>query len=1284
MFAHLHLHTEYSLLDGASRISPLLDRVRELGMEHCAITDHGVMYGVVDFYQQAKERGIHPVIGCEVYICSDMDEKFSGTREYSHLILLCENQTGYQNLIYLVSQGFTRGFYYRPRIDYDLLREHSEGLIALSACISGDIPKLLIDGREADARKMTEKYLSIFDREHFFIEIQDHGLAEQKQALPALIRLAREMNLGLVATNDCHYIRREDAEAQEILMCIQTGKTLTDENRMRMETDQLYVKSEEEMRAVFPELNEAIENTVKIAERCNVEFDFKSVHLPKYPLPEGEDNPAKYLRRLCEQGLSERYAPDREDAKKRLDYELSVIERMGYVDYFLIVWDYVYFAKTHGILVGPGRGSGAGSIVAYTLDITTIDPLKYDLLFERFLNPERISMPDLDIDFDYERRGEVIEYVAGRYGKDHVAQIITFGTMAAKAAVRDVGRVLDMSYAEVDAVSKMIPFALDMTLKKALEQSKELNASYENDERVKKLIDTAMKLEGMPRNASTHAAGVLITSHPVHEYVPLQTNDEVITTQFPMGTLEKMGLLKMDFLGLRTLTVIGDTLRMAEEGGAPHMDPADIPMDDEGVYAMISEGDTDGVFQLEGGGMRNFLANMKPGSFEDIIAAISLYRPGPMESIPRYIAGKQNPDAVQYLDPQLKPILSVTYGCMVYQEQVMQIVRDLAGYSMGRSDLVRRAMAKKKHDVMAKEKEYFIHGKVNEDGTLDVPGAVRNGVPEEVAEKLFEEMTAFASYAFNKPHAAGYAVVALQTGWLKLHYPAEFMAAMMNSFTGNADKVAFYIQHLRRLGIPVLPPDVNKSTDRFSVDHSGDQPAVRFGMGAVKNVGKNAILAIVEEARQNGPFKDIFDFADRVPSDAINKRAVECLIRAGAFDTLPGSRAQKLAVYESAMDGASKRRKNTVEGQISLFGDLFGDAGLDVPPPPLPDIEEFPLRARLSMEKEMTGVYITGHPLDEYREPLSQMEVTARFLAALTEEHEDKGLSMDGITVTMAGIITEKKTKATRKGDMMAFVTLEDLYGSTELLIFPKVYEKYRHLLEPDTLVTVYGHLSVREDEPIKLLADALLPLSGESLLPDAFKNEVRPRRQSGSGQFPPPDAVPYPDLSELPPPVDYADVVPPQPASIPTHRQGPAYRTDGQPASRRQSAAYGTNAQNAVPAGRAAASPANTAPAGRAVNADTPVNRQSVSGGAPSPVNGPAARSAPQTSSLKLYLKVQDEAERDRCLPLLTACPGPIPVTFYVTSLKAAFRADGYSVGMGVDMKALSEMLGEKNVVMK
>lgn len=1102
MFAHLHLHTEYSLLDGACRIAPLLDRVQEMGMKHCAVTDHGVMYGVVEFYQQALERGIHPVIGCEVYICPNMNDKTSGSRDYSHLILLCENQTGYQNLIYLVSQGFTRGFYYRPRIDYDLLAQHSEGLIALSACLSGDIPKLLRDGRESDARRMAEKYLSIFDRDHFYIEIQDHGLADQKRILPDLIRLAREMNLGLVASNDCHYIRREDAEAQEVLMCIQTGKTLNDEHRMRMETDQMYVKSEEEMRAVFPELNDAIENTVRIAERCQVTFDFKSIHLPRFPLPEGTQAP-EYLRSLCQAGLARHYAPDRVDAQKRLDYELSVIEKMGYVDYFLIVWDYVRFAKDNGILVGPGRGSGAGSIVAYSLDITAIDPLKYDLLFERFLNPERISMPDLDIDFDYERRGEVIDYVARRYGEDHVAQIITFGTMAAKGVVRDVGRVLDMSYAEVDAVSKMIPFALDMTLDKALSQSSELRASYENDERIKKLIDTAKMLEGMPRHASTHAAGVLITSRPVHEYVPLQTNDEVITTQFPMGTLEKMGLLKMDFLGLRTLTVIGDTLAMIKEGGGPDMKPEDIPMDDEGVYRMISEGDTDGVFQLEGGGMRTFLSNMKPGNFEDIIAAISLYRPGPMDSIPRYIAGKQNPQAVQYLDPKLKPILSVTYGCMVYQEQVMQIVRDLAGYSMGRSDLVRRAMAKKKHDVMAKEKEYFVHGKLNEDGSIDVPGAIRNGVSEQVAEQLFEEMTAFASYAFNKPHAAGYAVVALQTAWLKLHYPAEFMAAMMNSVTGNADKVAFYIQYLRKLGIAVLPPDINKSGNRFSVEHSGDRPAVRFGMSAVKNVGRNAILAIMQEVRQGGPFRDFFDFADRAPTDHISKRAVECLIKAGAFDTLPGNRAQKLAIHETALEGALKRRRSTVEGQLSLFGDLPDAQGLDVPPPPLPQMDEYPARVLLSMEKEMTGVYITGHPLDEYREALSHLEVNARFLSSLSEEYEDHGLSLDGTSATMGGIILEKHTKATRKGDMMAFATLEDLYGSTEILIFPRTYEQYRHLLEPDTLVAISGHLSIREDDEPKLLADTVAPLSKEALTappPARQRRASRPAQSAPSG----------------------------------------------------------------------------------------------------------------------------------------------------------------------------------------
>ena len=946
MFCHLHLHTEYSLLDGASRISPLLDKIKAMGMTHCAITDHGAMYGVVEFYQQALSRGIHPVIGCEVYVCPDMREKSSGARDYSHLILLCENQTGYQNLIYLVSQGFVEGFYYKPRIDYELLAKHSEGLIALSACLSGDIPKLLLDGRENDARKMAQRYIDIFGRGNYFIEIQDHGLADQKRVLPGLIKLARDMDLPLVATNDCHYIDREDAETQEILMCIQTGKTLTDQNRMRMETDEMYVKSEEEMRAVFPSLPEAIENTVKIAERCQVDFDFKSIHLPHFPLPEGREA-ADYLRELCEEGLKRKYAPDRADARERMEYELSVIRKMGYVDYFLIVWDYVHFAKEHGILVGPGRGSGAGSIVCYCLDITAIDPLKYDLLFERFLNPERISMPDIDIDFDYERRDEVISYVAGRYGADHVAQIITFGTMAAKAVVRDVGRVMGMSYADVDAVSKAIPFALDMTLEKALSSSPDLRTLYESDERVHRLIDTAKKLEGMPRNASTHAAGVLITSRPVHEYVPLQTNDDVITTQFPMGTLEKMGLLKMDFLGLRTLTVIGDSLAMVEQATGQHLTPEDIPMDDKGVFDMISEGDTDGVFQMEGGGMRSFLANMKPACFEDIIAAISLYRPGPMDSIPRFIAGKQDPASVQYLHPKLKPILEVTYGCMVYQEQVMQIVRDLAGYSMGRSDLVRRAMAKKKHDVMAQEKEYFIHGKVEPDGTVSVPGAVRNGVPEEIASQLFEEMTAFASYAFNKPHAAGYAVVALQTAWLKLHHPAEFMAAMMNSFAGNAGKVAFYIQYLRKRDIPVLPPDVNMSGEKFSVDRSGERPAVRFGLNAVKNVGKGPIAAIAAEVKRGGPYRDLNDFINRVASDQITKRVVESLIKAGAFDSLPGNRAQKLAVYEQIMEGAAKRRKSTVEGQLSLFdldGAMGGAPALDVPATPLPDVPELPPR----------------------------------------------------------------------------------------------------------------------------------------------------------------------------------------------------------------------------------------------------------------------------------------------------------------------------------------------------
>ena len=1077
MFAHLHLHTEYSLLDGANRIGPLLDKVQALGMKHCAITDHGAMYGVVEFYQQCLKRGIHPVIGCEVYVCPDMHEKSGASREYSHLILLCENQTGYQNLMYMVSQGFVEGFYYKPRIDYDLIRGHSEGLIALSACLSGDIPKALLDGRQNDAVALAERYIELFGKDNFFIEIQDHGLSDQKRILPGLVRLARSLDIPLVATNDCHYPEREDARTQEILMCIQTGKTLSDEHHMRMDTEEMYLKSEEEMRALFPNLPDAIENTVRVAERCHVDFDFKSLHLPRFPLPEGENDAFEYLKARCEEGLREKYPPERADARERLSYELGVIRQMGFVDYFLIVWDYVHFAKTHGILVGPGRGSGAGSIVCYSLGITAIDPLKYELLFERFLNPERVSMPDIDIDFDYERRGEVIDYVARRYGPDHVAQIITFGTMAAKAAVRDVGRVLDMSYAEVDQVAKAIPFALDMTLDKALQVSPDLQKAYQGDERVHELIDTARKLEGMPRNASTHAAGVLITSRPVSEYVPLQTNDDVITTQFPMNTLADLGLLKMDFLGLRTLTVIGDSLSMINAHEGTHLTPEDIPMDDKGVFDMISAGDTDGVFQMEGGGMRTFLSNMKPASFEDIIAAISLYRPGPMDSIPRFIAGKQHPEQVEYLHPMLKPILDVTYGCMVYQEQVMQIVRDLAGYSMGRSDLVRRAMAKKKHDVMAKEKEIFIHGKVEDDGSVSVPGAVRNGVSEDIANRLFEEMTAFASYAFNKPHAAGYAVVALQTAWLKLHYPAEFMAAMMNSVAGNADKVAFYIQYLRKHGIPVLPPDVNLSEEKFSVEYDAQgRGGVRFGLNAVKNAGHGALEAIVREARKS-PFRDISDFVDRVASsDQVTKRVVESLIKAGALDRLEGTRSQKLAVYDRLMDGAAKRRHAVVQGQMSLFDDM-GEASAQAPRLILPAVPDLPPRALLALEKEMTGVYITGHPLNEYASELQKLEFNTNVLAGL-DEREDKGVSLDGVRATMGGIVTEKKLKATKKGDMMAFVTFEDLYGSTEALVFPRTYEKYRQLLEPDSLILMTGRLSIREDEAPRLIPETIEPLT--------------------------------------------------------------------------------------------------------------------------------------------------------------------------------------------------------------
>lgn len=1100
-FTHLHLHTEYSLLDGACRIPKLVERIKALGMTSCAITDHGVMYGCIDFYSAMKDAGIKPIIGCEVYVCRDRLDKSAANREYSHLILLCENNTGYQNLMKLVSEGFLTGYYYRPRIDYNLIRQHSEGLICLSACLSGDLPKLLLQGRYDDAEAYVREMQDIFGEKNFYVEIMDHGIREEKIVMPRLISLAREMNVPLVATNDCHYLEEKDADAQEVLLCIQTGKTLDDANRMRMDTRQLYVKSEDEMRTLFAACPDAVDRTQEIADRCNVEFEFGVTRLPHYPVPEGE-TALSMLTRLTHEGLRERYpdAKETDEPWQRLNYELNVISSMGYVDYFLIVWDFIRYAKSQGIMVGPGRGSGAGSIVAYSLGITMLDPLKYQLLFERFLNPERVTMPDIDVDFCYERRQEVIDYVARKYGADHVSQIITFGTLQAKGCIRDVGRVLGMSYQDTDAVAKAIPFDLGMTLEKALTLSPLLKTMYDEQPEVHRLIDTAMTLEGMPRHASTHAAGVLITGKPVMEYVPLQRNDEVITTQYPMGTIERLGLLKMDFLGLRTLTVIRDTLDMLREQGID-MKPEDIPRDDPAVYEMISAGDTDGVFQLEGGGMRTFLTNMKPSCFEDIIAAISLYRPGPMESIPRYIQGKQNPSSIHYETEKLRPILDVTYGCMVYQEQVMQIVRDLAGYSYGRSDLVRRAMAKKKHKVMAQEREYFIHGKLNDDGTIDVPGCVRNGVPEEVASHLYDEMTAFASYAFNKSHAAAYAVVCIETAWLKRYHPVPFMAAILNSVYGNPAKIAAYIQYCRSRGIAILPPDVNRSQWKFTVAKAPDgQLGILFGLGAVKTVGQGAVDAIIRE-RKNGAYRDIFDFCRRIDTSECNKRVVESLIKAGAFDGMGGNRPQLLAVFESAMDANSSLRKQTVDGQISLFDMAFGGAPLVQENHALPNLPDYPLRQRLALEKEIAGVYITGHPLDDYRDVLGKLPFSTADLDGL-EEREDRGLSLDGQIVDMGGILTEVKGKATKKGAYMGFITLEDLTGQIECLVFPKVYERYQGMMAVDDLVVLHGRLSIREEEAPKLLVEKLIPL--EAWHPEESAHAA-PMGQSTARPVPPP-----------------------------------------------------------------------------------------------------------------------------------------------------------------------------------
>ncbi len=1068
-FVHLHLHTEYSLLDGACRINDLLEKAKELGMEHLAITDHGAMYGVIDFYQAAKDKGIHPVIGCEVYTAkrSRLDKESGIDNKYGHLLLLAKNQTGYKNLMYLSSVGFTEGFYYKPRIDMEILREHAEGLICLSACLKGEIPQRLLNGDKDGAKEKLLEYKEIFGNENVYIELQDHGLPEQREVLPLLISLARETDTPMVATNDVHYIKKEDAKAQDVLLCIQTGHTIDEENRMKMSTEEFYLKSEEEMSELFSYIPEALENTEKIASMCNVEFDFSKSHLPKFSVPEGKTS-EEYLRELCEEGLLERYG-ENPDAiyKERLDYELSVITSMGYTDYFLIVWDFIRFARSEKIMVGPGRGSGAGSMVAYTLHITNVDPIKYNLLFERFLNSERISMPDIDIDFCYERRGEVIDYVNRRYGSDHVCQIVAFGTMAARGAVRDVGRVLGMNYADVDVIAKMIPKELKMTIEKAISVNPKLKEAYDSNLDVKNLLDTAMAIEGIPRNTTTHAAGVVITDEPVRESVPLQLNDDVITTQFAMGNLEKLGVLKMDFLGLRTLTVIRDAIANVKKTRGIEIDIDNIDFNIPEVYKMIADGDTQGVFQLESRGMTSFMKELAPSSMEDIIAGIALYRPGPMDFIPRYIKNKKNENEIIYKTPLLEPILSMTYGCIVYQEQVMQIVRELGGYSLGRADLVRRAMSKKKMDVMEKERKNFIYGS-SED---NVPGALSKGVSEAAAGEIFDEMIDFAKYAFNKSHATVYAVVAYQTAYLKYYYPVEFMAAMLTSEQGDSDKIANYISYCKEAGIKILPPDVNKSTDVFSVEDGG----IRFSMAAIKNVGRNIIINCVKERNENGPFTSMTDFCRRMKSADVNKRTLEGLIKCGAFDFLKANRMQMLLAYENILSGISKDSKNNLDGQISFFSEDDGEELTDE----FPDAPDCDTKMRLFMEKEASGIYLTGHPLEQYALQVKNSGAvplgTLKEGALLFADGDYSILPVkDGETVKVCGIIAEKKEKITKTGQIMAFLNVEDTTGSLRVVLFPKTLKECEKYTDEDRVVIIRGRINYRDEGTCEMMAESV------------------------------------------------------------------------------------------------------------------------------------------------------------------------------------------------------------------
>ena len=1116
-FVHLHLHSEFSLLDGANRIKDIPVRAKELGMDSIAITDHGVMFGVIDFYKACKKEGVKPIIGCEAYVAprSRLQKDPGIDNHYYHLILLAKNNTGYKNLSKMVSLSYIDGYYYKPRIDRELLEKYHEGIICLSACLAGELNQALLSGQNEQAENVANWYRNVFG-DDYYIEIQNNGIKEQVLANQKLIQLARKLNIPLVATNDAHYLKKEDAYNHEVLLCIQTGKRMSDEDRMKFDTDELYVKSPEEMIEYFKAFPDAIENTVKIAEQCNVEFEFGHTILPNYDVPKEYATHYDFLKELCDKGLKNRYGKEfndlPEDIQKRATYELSIIKKMGYVDYYLIVWDFIHYAKTHGIPVGPGRGSGAGSLLAYAIEITDIDPMKYGLLFERFLNPERISMPDFDVDFADDRRQEIIDYVARKYGRDHVSQIITFGTMAAKMVIRDVARVLDYPYSDSDALAKMIPNEIHITIKKAMEQNKELKDKYDTDPQVRKILDIAMALEGMPRQASTHACGVVITKEPVDTYVPLCVRDEQINTQYIMTTLEELGLLKMDFLGLRNLTVIQNTMDMVKENYGINVE-FDKDMSDPKVYKLWQEGHTSGIFQFESQGMTNFMKELKPDCLEDLIAGVSLYRPGPMDQIPRYIRGKKNPGHNEYTHPSLEPILNVTYGCMVYQEQVMQIVRDLAGYSLGRADLVRRAMGKKKLDVMAKEREVFIHGQVDEKGNVIVPGCVRRGIDEISANKIFDEMSEFAKYAFNKSHAACYAVVAYRTAYLKAYYPSEFMAATLNSYLGNLDKAMQYIDECKRLRIKILKPDINKSSEKFTVEL---QNGIRFGLGAIKNVGTIPVEHIVKERNENGPFKSFAEFCERITDTQVNKKCVESLIKAGVFDCFEQTRATLLASFEQIMDSIQSENKKGLNGQVTMFdiGTKQEQEEIEKKKYRFETHPEFPERELLSMEKEMLGIYISGHPLEKYRKQImNSTNITSKDLKEISQssnqnneliENEDNKLKeeiidvkninnlnsekqklsksnkkfVDNQKVRFAGIITKIKKKYTKNNKIMAFITIEDLYGTAEVIAFENAVISAGKSLVEENIVIVDGRLSIREEQEPAIIANEIKDLT--------------------------------------------------------------------------------------------------------------------------------------------------------------------------------------------------------------